>query len=525
YLYMTQEGDTSKTMEVAGNTMLEADTWYHVAFTYNGTNDDDAVTIYINGVPVEITVVNNTIDANPLISNQDQVSFNLGGQGSSASLPNSANTLTGYMDDMAVWSAAISQPQVQAHYLGTTMPFYTQTIPVNPSTYSVSIDDSGTDVQDGNDFQVRASSAVSGMITTLTSSSNGFLHQTSRIGGSGGVVSVDSNSKYSITTSGLLGGTSDELLFQHTTFAGDGVMTAFIKSIQNGALNPTPNAKGGIMVRSAVAGNSPYVAVWVRADNQVAFQWRDSTGANASTPTLVGGTQDNKFIRLERSGNDFTASYSTDGTNYTVIGTQTVQILESSPWGLFGLSGFKSNKQSKIKYTNVTYTDKSPNRDAAINLLQNGSIMASAEVFGDGSYLVPNVPAGSYDIQQLPSGGSFQSAPFYNAINFSNQDLDSPNSQPFNSLTVADFDGDSHLDLAFTSPGYSMFTVVFGDGNGSFTDPHFYGAGTGISDPVKISSSGEAGSDVWILDGTTGHVNWLKNPTGSRDALFTTATG
>ena len=321
------------------------------------------------------------------------------------------------------------------------------------------------------------------------------------------------------------GGTEDEFLYQHTTLAGDGVMSAYIKSIQNGVLNQTPNAKGGIMVRSATTKDSPYVAVWVQADNQVAFQWRDATGVNASTPKLVGGTKDNKFIRLERSGKEFTASYSTDGTNYTVVGTQTVSILESTPWGLFGLSGFKFDKQSEVKYTNVTYTAKSPNREATVNLIQDDSFVASAVVFSDGSWLIPDVPAGTYDIQQIPPGGYFQTAPFYYAISFSNEDLNSPNSKPFNSLTVADFDGDSHLDLAFTSPNDNMFTVVFGAGDGSFTDPHFYDAGTQISDPVKISSTGQPGSDVWILDGKTGYVSWLKNPTGNRDRLFSTATG
>ena len=117
YLYMAQDGDASKTMEVAADMMLESKTWYHIAFTYDGTNDDNAVSVYINGVPVKTTLINNTLDATPIIGNQDQVFFNLGGQGSSTSLPNSVNTVTGYMDDMAVWGTAISQQQVQAHYL------------------------------------------------------------------------------------------------------------------------------------------------------------------------------------------------------------------------------------------------------------------------------------------------------------------------------------------------------------------------------------------------------------------------
>ena len=158
YLYMAQDGDSSKTMEVAANTKLEAETWYHIAFAYDGSSDDTAMTIYIDGVPVETTLIKNNLDANPVISNTDQVFFNLGGQGSSASLPNSVNTLTGYMDDMAVWNSALSQPQFQAHYLGAEMPAYAQTKPANPPTYSITIDDSGTDVKDGVDFQVSASS-------------------------------------------------------------------------------------------------------------------------------------------------------------------------------------------------------------------------------------------------------------------------------------------------------------------------------------------------------------------------------
>ena len=355
------------------------------------------------------------------------------------------------------------------------------------------------------------------------SNSPNFLGQFSKIGNAQGSHSTSFGS-YTIDSNGNgLSGTTDKFSMLHSDLAGDGVFTAQVTSVGDGLINPTPDAQGGVMVRSSTDANSAFVAVWTNVDNSVGFQWRTAAGQQASTPVLTDGSRGNKWLRLERKGNVFTASFSMDGSNFTVIGTQTIDLLTTSLFGLFATSG--NNNSTEVKFSGVGYTDNSPAQQGMIQVLAQSTVIASASLFADGSYLIPNLPAGSYDIKLIPPNGYYQTSPFYNAISYSNSEYDSANSQLMNSVTVADFDDDGHDDLAYTSPSSSMVGVAYGVGDGTFSEAVLYSAGPGISDAVQIISSGQANSDLWIVDGTSGQVNWLENSKEGRGSQFDSGVG
>ena len=507
-----------KYLEIHSQTLLQPEEWYHVAFTYDGTNSNNAATIFVNGVASDIEVPYNALPDNPDITSQGN-SFKVGAVGGDApQIP-----FVGYLDEVAAWKTQLNQQQVQAHLLGTTLPGQTQITPSNPNHYNVTIDTSGTDVEAGNDFGIQQRAAVSGKVT-LASARVDIVSSNANVGGaSGDASSTAYGLEYSVTSNGTLGPTTDKFHYLYSPIAGDGTFTASVIDISVGiGKNATPNARGGVMFRAGLTDSSPFVAVWMQADNQVAFQWRDTAGQAVSTPVLTGGTTEPKWVRLERNGNDFTASYSTDGGVWTVMGAHTLDLPDPSFVGLFTAS--ESNSQSTARFTNVDYTALVPGREGTINLRQNGAVVASASLFPDGSYLVPGLEPGAYEIEQIPPGGYFQVSPSYNEISYANEQYSHPNSQQFNSVTVGDFDRDGISDLAFSSPGSPQLTVAYGVGDGTFTDPHTYSAGSNVT-PVKITSADRWDAGLWVLDGVTGEVVWLANVNEGRDSQFSRFAG
>ena len=519
-LFVILHDQNGKALHVVSQKALDSNTWAHVAFTYDGTNQNSAVKLFVNGVAQKKTVNNNTLPAAVDITSGG-ASFKLGAAGDVEPV----DVLTGYLDDVSVWKDQLSQQQVQAHLLGTTLPGYLQESPAGPGTYSVTIDSTGTDVEAGNDFQVQQLAAVSGA-AQLSSATVVPINDTVSIGGATGSI-TNSNDGYNwkITSNGRLGPRADALSFAYSPISGDGTFSTFVLNVRD-SLGNTPDAQGGIMYRASLDVDAPFVAVWVQANNQVAFQYRAKAGEPASTPVLMGDTADSKFIQLEREGNLFTASFSIEDQPLKVVGSQTVDLPDSAFAGLYAASGIEAIG-TVASFWDVAYTTKTPGSGGSVNLLQDGAVIATSTLFDDGSYLVPGLPPGNYDIQQFAPDGYVQSGPFYNAITYSNQNYAGLNADPYNSLTVGDFDRDGINDMAFTSPGSSIVAVAYGNGDGTFTDPQAYSAGTSVTDPIKITSEGGKGANLWVLDGTSGEVVRLVNVNGGRTAQFApvSATG
>jgi hypothetical protein len=125
--------------------------------------------------------------------------------------------------------------------------------------------------------------------------------------------------------------TADQFHFAAQGFSGDGTITAQV----TGVLNTDPGAKAGVMFRDSTDTSAPFADVVVTPGNGVAFQWRD-TPAGQPNEVHVTGLSAPVWVQLVRSGNDFSAFYSTDNVTWTQIGgTQTVAM---SPTALAGLA-------------------------------------------------------------------------------------------------------------------------------------------------------------------------------------------
>ncbi len=114
--------------------------------------------------------------------------------------------------------------------------------------------------------------------------------------------------------------TSDQFNFLTNALSGDGAVIA--RAISQTATDPW--AQAGIMIRNDISPGAPEVSLLITPGNGVAFRYRYAAGGTTYQVYQTGVTAP-EWVRLSRSANTFTANYSTDGINWTQLGTpQTV---------------------------------------------------------------------------------------------------------------------------------------------------------------------------------------------------------
>jgi len=116
-------------------------------------------------------------------------------------------------------------------------------------------------------------------------------------------------------------GTADAFSFRYLQWDGDGTLTARIWSIDN----TNAWAKAGVMFRETLTPGSKHVMAIVSPGKGLALQYRASTGGSSAQAANIAGTAP-KWIRLQRTGNTFTASTSVDYLTWTTLGSITVSM-------------------------------------------------------------------------------------------------------------------------------------------------------------------------------------------------------
>jgi hypothetical protein len=130
----------------------------------------------------------------------------------------------------------------------------------------------------------------------------------------------DSGGTFTILGAGAdIWGAADAFHFAYQSLTGDGSIVAHVTGL--GATNTW--AKAGVMIRETLNANSTFADAIVTSANGTAFQRRTSTGGTATTTAGPAATVP-YWVRIERVGNTFTGSVSTNGTTWTAIGTETI---------------------------------------------------------------------------------------------------------------------------------------------------------------------------------------------------------
>jgi len=218
-------------------------------------------------------------------------------------------------------------------------------------------------------------STVEILIDGATSSSAEYYYVTNMgiVSSSGGVISQDigdvaaagsaseSGGAYTIDGSGAdIWGTADEFHYVYESLSGDGEIVARVVSVEN----TNSWAKAGVMIRESLDAGSKFAMVCQRPDNQVTFQWRNTTDGSADyNGSLQGGTDLPKYVRVVRIGDSLSGYYSTTSADgpWTQIGSsQTISMATDVYVGL-PVTSHNDGTLCTAEIDHVTITEGSSN--------------------------------------------------------------------------------------------------------------------------------------------------------------------
>jgi phosphatidylserine/phosphatidylglycerophosphate/cardiolipin synthase-like enzyme/regulation of enolase protein 1 (concanavalin A-like superfamily) len=139
-----------------------------------------------------------------------------------------------------------------------------------------------------------------------------------------------SNGQFTLQASGSdIWGTSDAFRYVYQTLTGNGSIVALVSSLTNTDVW----TKGGVMIRESLTPGSAHATMFVSAAKGLSFQRRVTAGG-ISTATAGPASAAPYWVKVERSGNVITASRSTTGSSWAVVGTETIALPETVYVGL-----------------------------------------------------------------------------------------------------------------------------------------------------------------------------------------------
>jgi regulation of enolase protein 1 (concanavalin A-like superfamily) len=169
------------------------------------------------------------------------------------------------------------------------------------------------------------SSHVSGTLATATFDSVEASVPPPWTDGDIGSVPIKGSASYSARTFTVTGsgadvwGTADAFHYVFQNLDRDGTIIAHVATIQN----VDPWVKAGVMIRDSFNPGAPQAFMLVSASKGVAFQRRDVAGGT-SVSTAGSASTAPRWVKLTRSGDTISGYESADGTNWILVGTDTI---------------------------------------------------------------------------------------------------------------------------------------------------------------------------------------------------------
>lgn len=132
-----------------------------------------------------------------------------------------------------------------------------------------------------------------------------------------------SGSSFSVAGSGAdIGGTADALEFVYQPMSGDGQIVARVVS----APTSDPWSKAGVMMRESLNANARNATLVVSRDNGIEFSTRKTVGGSTTANAILAGRQAPQWLKLIRSGSNFSAYVSVDGVAWALVGSDTISM-------------------------------------------------------------------------------------------------------------------------------------------------------------------------------------------------------
>lgn len=145
-------------------------------------------------------------------------------------------------------------------------------------------------------------------------------------------------------------GVTDQFRFVYQPLNGNGTIVARVASITV----TDPWAKGGVMIRESLDANSIHAMVIVSASSGAAFQRRTTTGGSSEGITDTGAAP--YWVKLVRSGNNFTPYKSSDGTNWAQLDSITPISMATSVYVGLMLTSHNDGVLCTATFDNVSIT-------------------------------------------------------------------------------------------------------------------------------------------------------------------------
>jgi endonuclease/exonuclease/phosphatase family metal-dependent hydrolase len=163
------------------------------------------------------------------------------------------------------------------------------------------------------------------------------------------------NSIFTVAGSGAdVWGTADEFRFVYRTLTGDGSIVARVESMDD------VNAwvKSGVMMRETLNANSKHAFMIVSPGKGLAFQRRASTGGESSH-TAAGSGGAPYWVKVTRAGSTFTAYKSTNGSSWSTVGSQSMNMTSTIYVGL-AVSSHVDGVRADATFSGVAVTAGAP---------------------------------------------------------------------------------------------------------------------------------------------------------------------
>ncbi|MGD2094391.1 MAG: hypothetical protein PVH77_05220 [Phycisphaerales bacterium] len=164
--------------------------------------------------------------------------------------------------------------------------------------------------------------------------------------------------------------TSDEFHFAYKQLTGVGSITARVRSVDN----TDPWAKAGVMLRNTLEPDSRHASIFITPGQGVSFQ-RRSAQMGASTETTESGIEAPQWVRIERTlAGDFIASYSANGSTWTQLGNDSIN-MDATVYVGVALTSHNTEEVCEAVFSNVTIegnVSQDPWMDEDIGILSNG---------------------------------------------------------------------------------------------------------------------------------------------------------
>ncbi|WP_218032105.1 discoidin domain-containing protein [Dictyobacter kobayashii] len=197
-----------------------------------------------------------------------------------------------------------------------------------------------------------------------------------------------SNGTFTVTGSGNdIWDTADAFQYVSQPLSGDGTIVARIDSQQN----TDGWAKAGVMIRESLTAGSTHALMALTPGNGAVFQRRTTTGGSSSS-TAGASVAAPYWVKLQRAGSTFTGSISSDGSNWTVVGSDTISMGTNAYVGLavtaHNTSVLNTTSFSQVSVTGAgggTTSNLSQNKPATASSSENSGVGPGYAVDGDPS--------------------------------------------------------------------------------------------------------------------------------------------